>query len=251
MRKSRFHILKTISILTAVLAVAALSMSGCDRASTNSSSDDRVKVLEAEIERLKTAPPPPPLPTGELTRELAAALLNKHLATRQVYHLAFKKGARDLAVRDGLVAQVSNYEPIYRFTQKGATLAQGLVNEGTQVSSYADAGFQLNSPIVEKVNRITGIALDAFPNFCKVHYETDYVFPRASHVDSSERVILQKSFAEKLRGTFAEKGGQVKSPDAIPTEALNPLTKYVYSGQQAEIRFQKFDDGWRVMSNEQ
>lgn len=68
-------ILKTISIPKISITVAALLMSGCDKSSTTSSSDDRVKVLEAEIERLKAAPPP--LPTGALTNANAEIAIKK------------------------------------------------------------------------------------------------------------------------------------------------------------------------------
>ena len=199
-----------ISITTALVTVIALIMPACDQASTSSQPVDRVKALEAEIERLKAAKPAAPKPIGELNREFAAALLNKHLATPHVSELAFNKGGLDKAKRDGIVTEAGGFPPGFRFTEKGIAMAHGLVNAQTRVKlapfGMEDPKFPLSSQVAEHVAEVTGIALAPVPNICEAEYVTQYLLPAGAA----------------------------------------PLTQYIYSGQRTKSTFQKYDDGWRV-----
>lgn len=69
--------------------------------------------------------------------------------------------------------------------------------------------FRLTSPITERVREVTGIGLGAHANICAVEYITEYI---------------------------------------LPTE-LHPLTNYVYTRRRATTTFQRYDDGWRVASD--
>ena len=205
--------MKHIIIPTTFIAAIALLMPACDKAPTaptTSQPDDRVKALEAEITRLKAAKPTTPKPVGELTRELATALLNKHLAEPHISQIAFKQGGLEKAKQDGLLSETGGFPPGFRFTDKGIAMAHGLANANSRVElapfGMEQPKFNLASPVGERVTEITGIALAPVPNICEADYTTDYLIPDAA-------------------------------------QAMYP---YIFAGQRAKATFQKYDDGWRV-----
>lgn len=130
--------MKPIIITTTLAAAIVILMPTCDKKPTTAAPEDRVKALEAEITRLKAAPPAAPKPVGELTRELAAAMLNKYLGSPHISDIQFKDGCFEQAQRDGIIVKGENFNPFYnavfRFTEKGIALANGLVQANTKVS---------------------------------------------------------------------------------------------------------------------
>lgn len=206
------HTSKTMKpIITSALVIAiVILMPACDKKPNTAEPADRVKALEDEIARLKAAPPAAPKPVGELTRELAAAMLNKELAEPHIKEIEFKEGGFEQAERDGIFVQGDNFNPyynaVYRFTGKGSALSNGLVKGDTKVSKGCISNFV--PPLAERVTTVTGIALSPYPNVCEVQYTTQYIIPAGAE----------------------------------------GMYQYIYSGSRRKAMFQKFDDGWRVVN---
>ena len=206
--------MKQINITTAFLAAISLLVPACDKAQTSSTipqPEDRVKALEAEIDRLKAAKPATAKPNGELTRELAAELLNKHLARPSVSIIQFNKTGFEQAMQDGIVGPIPNYNfhDLFRFTDKGLMMVGSLDGDENFIrrnSSDAFWWFRLKNPIKSRVQEITGIAAERMPDFFSVEYITNYLLP----------------------------------------QAMQPMERYIFLGSTAESKFRKYDDGWRV-----
>jgi hypothetical protein len=188
--------MKHLTIPIIFIAASALLMPACDKAPTTSQPDDSVKALETE-----------------LSRELATALLNKHLAEPHISKIAFKEGGLDKAKQDGLLSEQKSFPGwarVFRFTDKGIAMAHGLANANSEVGLGGPEGVEpmitLISPVGERVAELTGIALSSDPNIRVAEYVTHYLIP----------------------------------------DAAQTMYPYIYSGEKAKATFQKFDDGWRV-----
>ena len=154
-------------------------------------------------------------PKGELTRALAAQILNKYLAEPSVSEIGFRKGGIDLAIADGVMKD-NKWKPgdfpmtLYSFTDKGLRMVGGLIANGSGVGragglpGYAKLVIDLKDPIGETVDEVTGITVDGpMPT---VEFTTSYAIPAA----------------------------------------MEPMKKYLFTGAKKEVVFRKYDDGWRV-----
>jgi hypothetical protein len=149
---------------------------------------------------------------GELTRELAARILNEYLAKPSVAEIGFREGGLDSAVTDGLVKKNSWKPgqfpgPRYAFTDKGLKAASGVTLKCGNFGGLSDdtpPALLLKDPIGETVDKVTGITVeDPKPT---VEFTTSYT---------------------------------------IPAEMM-PFRKYVFTGAKRAVVFRKYDDGWRV-----
>jgi hypothetical protein len=148
---------------------------------------------------------------GELTREMAAELLNKHLAQPSISQLAFQKGGLERAARDGIVEQQGGFPPSYRFTRRGLQMFGDLVATSQNRIQLAPLGmedpkFSLAKPIGERIDEVSGVAAGPLAGMCSVEATTSYLLP------------------ESARG----------------------VTQYIYSGRKATFVLRRYDDGWRV-----
>lgn len=147
--------------------------------------------------------------TGDLTRELAADILNEHLAKPSVSQLTFNNGGIDRAKQDGVIEEQGGFPPSFRFTDKGLKMVGTII--GQNYIELAPFGmkapkFALKSGMGQRVSEVSGIAEGPTPNIKSVEYVTDYIFP----------------------------------------SEMQPITRYIFSGSKEQSAFQKYDDGWRV-----
>jgi hypothetical protein len=146
---------------TPMLLVAALSFAACSKQPHTGQAS---KPLAAK-------------PTGELTRELAAQLLNQHIATPHVWCISFKEGGLENAIRDGVVLPERDAINNYHFSDKGFALAGGFIKKTTPIRKGKDIFIQ-KTPIGERILEVTGISLPSVSNTCEAEYTTDYLFPK-------------------------------------------------------------------------
>lgn len=147
---------------------------------------------------------------GELTRPLAAELINEQLAS--VSELSFNSDSDGAgrALRDGIIQEDQYGMQGDRFTEKGFKMVSSVIAQNhIYHPAWVSANFRLKSPIAERVRDITGISAIPGTGVSSVEYVTDYL---------------------------------------IPTE-LQPMAQYLYTGSKAKATFRKYDDGWRVESN--
>ena len=148
---------------------------------------------------------------GDLTRESAGVLLNKHIGMDSTKILEFQSAEKlNAAVNDGLIARSNDclWRPNLRFTRKLelilGDMAAGPCIAETDMSSRRR--ILLKKPLQVRFNQVTGITDGPQPGSKVVEYETEYVFP----------------------------------------PKMDELKKYVYSGVRHHSTFRKYDDGWRV-----
>jgi len=202
------HALTMKHITASAILLLPIILLGCSK-SNSSASDAQIAQLKAEVAQLQSAKPPAPIPTGELTRELAAKLLNESLASPHISELGFLPNGVAKAHQDGIL---TGQYGLHIFTPKGIELFHGLVNETYRLNDFDHPerlAFQLLFPIGERVTQVTGIAQSPMPNIFEATYTTAYLLP-----------------------TGAE-----------------GMLNYVYSGQNTKGYFQKYDDGWRYDPN--
>ena len=163
--------------------------------------------------------------TGELTRPLAAEMLNEYLAKPSISTIKFLDGGFERALKDGLVEQdvipatkdadsLILVAPIaqYHFTKKGLELLGGIpapvqkhmVNFG---GGFSYMRFELAAPIGQRVDTVTGIAPSVFPNIIEVQVTMQYDLPP---------VVAQQ------------------------------MANYIELGTKQPVPFRKYDDGWRI-----
>lgn len=157
---------------------------------------------------------------GDLTRELAAEILNEYLAKPSISELEFKKGGIDRALSEGVLVKELWNDGVFqhtrcRFTDKGLKMIGSFLAPGSDkiemeafgATAFGDSSpmLHLKSPIGETVSAVTGITMDPVPT---VEFTTAY---------------------------------------ALPAE-MEPMTRYVFSGLNTRAKFRKYDDGWRVLS---
>ncbi len=148
---------------------------------------------------------------GELTRELAAELLNEHLAAHPVLWCRFKDGYFDPAIRDGVIERVWVGEG-YRFTYKGIKMVGAVIAENHMEIEFSPPlgmkplKFWLKKDFGERVQKVTGIKEGQSPGTKEVEYETEHPFP----------------------------------PE------MQSMKHYITNGQIMKSVFQKYDDGWRI-----
>jgi hypothetical protein len=146
---------------------------------------------------------------GELTRSLAAEILNEQLARPSVTELQFNDSGIERAKSDGII-QASGpgmLPDYYFFTDKGLKMVSSVISENrTHYVPFANSSFRLKSPIGERVREVTGISAIQAAGVSSVDYVTDYLFP----------------------------------------SELQPVKQYFFSGRKATATFRKYDDGWRV-----
>ncbi len=156
---------------------------------------------------------------GELTRDIAAELLNQQLATPRVTQLAFDIGGIEAAQAAGLVAPGRDFELFgaYDFDFEQTSFLHRLTGDTDQIrrpdedktGKAQTPFFYLTTPLAERVEKITGITSG----------------PIGSR-------ILQVEFISAI---------------AIPAD-MTTIRPYLYTGQRGKAAFQRYDDGWRIVS---
>jgi len=181
--------MKTSIIITIISA--ALFFTGCNKAQQQTHQEE---------------------PKGELTRELAAKLLNTFLAQPSISTIEFSDSGFQKAEQDMLITNISPFWS--KITDKGMPVFGSLLPEDDSASAIPSRNFdsgshvlRLKSKLAEKVTSIDGIA-DAENGRKLVEFTTDYLFPANT-----------------------------------PSE----ITQYVYSGRKAKAVFVLYDDGWRII----
>jgi len=160
--------------------------------------------------------------SGELTRALAAELLNKRLASPSISAIGFQNDGLTRAVNDGVLAKEDWNDGVfthtrYRFTEKGLKMVGGFLADGAdkiESGAYGATAFGNTAPVLhlkvsvgETVSAVTGIA--KYPNsttYAGVTFTTAYT---------------------------------------IPTE-MSAMRAYIFTGRTTTALFTKYDDGWRV-----
>lgn len=148
---------------------------------------------------------------GDLTRESAAVLLNKHLPMDQIKYLEFR-GNEGLAAaqKDGLLSNTHEclWFPNLRFTRK-LELILGDMAQGqcvTETDMGRNRRILLRKSLQVRFKQVTGITDGPQPGSKVVEYETEYIFP----------------------------------------PRMDELKPYVFLGMRHESTFKKYDDGWRT-----
>ncbi len=156
---------------------------------------------------------------GELTREIAAQLLNEQLATPHVTQLAFEFGAVERAEKDGWIAPGRDFELFgtYNFDFEKTAFLHRLISDTDQVRRPEDDKtgkaqtpfFQLTTPLTERVEKITGITAGPLGSrILQVEYISAFSFPKD----------------------------------------MQAILPYIFTGQRGKAAFQRYDDGWRIVN---
>jgi hypothetical protein len=156
---------------------------------------------------------------GELTREIAAELLNQQLAAPHVRQLAFEIGGIERAVADGWVSPGKDFELFgtYNFDFERTAFLHRLTGDTDQVRRPEDdkSGsaktpfFEVTTPLPERVEKVTGITAGPLGGrILQVEYISVFSFPRD----------------------------------------MLAIVPYLYTGQCGKAALQRYDDGWRMVS---
>lgn len=147
-------------------------------------------------------------PNGELTRDLAAKLIDAYPAS--VPSFAFKKDGIKAAIKDGLMQEKGGFGSIqdYFFTQRGLAIMGAFIKENVIYPHAAGSNPEvlLKTPIAVKVTEVTGIALGGDPNVRKADYVATYLWP----------------------------------------EQMSAIVTYGFGRENASATFRRYDDGWRI-----
>jgi hypothetical protein len=155
---------------------------------------------------------------GDLTRDIAAELLNKELTTPHVTQIAFDVGGIERAQADGLVSEAPDFELFgaYNFAFDRMSFLHRLAMANEQVHKPEDDKtgkaktpyFEITTPLPERVEKVTGITSGPLGSRILVaEYTTAILFP--------------------------------------PDMAI--LMPYLFTGQRGKAAFQRYDDGWRIV----
>jgi len=157
--------------------------------------------------------------SGDLTREIAAELLNQQLATPRVTQLAFDIDGIERAKAAGLVMEGRDFQLFgtYDFEYEGIDFLHRLPGEYDQIHKPEDdkAGkaktpfFELTTPLAERVEKVTGITAGPLGSRILIaEYVSAYQFPKD----------------------------------------MQAIVPYLYTGQRNKASFLRYDDGWRIVS---
>lgn len=200
------------------LIVPMLAITGCEKKTATEVPHDK---LAAEViqDKLK----------GALTRELAAEILNKHLSTQFISRLKFiEDDAPSAKQDDGYKAWIQVFgghtDGLYRAKQDGIVeqtpaltelrfTEKGLKLVGNfikknELGLFFGFDIFLKNPIGQRVDQVTGITEGGHPSTKVVEYVTEYLIP--------------------------------------PT--MRTMKQYVFGGSKETAAFQKYDDGWRLLT---
>jgi len=158
--------------------------------------------------------------SGDLTREIAAELLNQQLAAPRVTQLAFEMGGIERAVAAGLVMKGRDFELFgtYDFEVEGIDFLHRLPGEYDQIRRPEDDKngkaktpfFELTTPLAERVEKVTGITAGPLGSRVLIaEYISAYQFPKD----------------------------------------MQAIVPYLYTGQRSKASFQRYDDGWRIVGD--
>ena len=155
---------------------------------------------------------------GELTRDIAAELLNQQLASPHVTQIAFEIGGVEAAQAAGLIAPGRDFELFgaYDFEFEQTSFLHRLTGDTDQIRRADEDKpgkaqtpfFYLTTPLPARVEKITGITSG----------------PLGSRVLQVEYI----------------------SAFAIPAD-MTAIRPYIYTGQRGKASFQRYDDGWRII----
>ena len=156
--------------------------------------------------------------TGDLTREIAAQLLNQQLAVPRVRQIAFAEDGIERAKADGLLTEAPDFELFgaydFAFERIGFLHRLAMANEQVHRAEDDKSGriktpyFELTTPLPERVEKITGITAG----------------PLGSR-------MLIAEYATAI---------------AFPSD-LAAVLPYVLPGRRDKAAFQRYDDGWRIV----
>jgi hypothetical protein len=155
---------------------------------------------------------------GELTREIAAELLNQQLAAPRITQLTFERDGIERAKADGLIREGRDFELFgsHDFEQDRTSFLHRLSGETDQIRRPEDdkSGtaqtpfFELTTPLPARVEKMTGITSGPLGSrILQAEYISAYVFPRD----------------------------------------MQAILPYIYTGQRNKAAFQRYDDGWRIV----
>ncbi len=126
---------------------------------------------------------------GELTREIAAELLNLQLATPRVMQIAFEIGGAEKAQEAGLIQPGRDFELFgtYDFDEEKTAFLHRLTSTSDQVRRPEDDRtgqartpfFQLSTPLPERIEKVTGITSGPLGSrVLQVEYISRFIFPQ-------------------------------------------------------------------------
>lgn len=150
-------------------------------------------------------------PTGALTRELAAEILNRSRAVPQITLLEFRPGEFERALDDGIVHKHFEHPvfPQWSFTPRGLEMVRSHLAENLIMTPLGGGGkrFKFSRGLIQRVTKVTGITDGPMSGTKIVEYDATYVFP------------------DEMQG----------------------LRNYIYNAsRENRAILQKYDDGWRV-----
>ena len=146
---------------------------------------------------------------GELTRELAAELLNERFAQKAppIDQLDFQENGYDKAKRDGIITRGRGMDIGVYFTERGRKMLDGVGNPDGSLINPSNISFRGSLRINERVREVTGIAAEPMSGGMSVEFTTEYILP----------------------------------------QPMQPMSAYIVCGRKAQTEFKKYDDGWRVL----
>lgn len=150
-------------------------------------------------------------PNGELTRDLAAKLINAYPAS--VERFAFREDGVKAALRNGVIIEKGGFGsyPTFFFSPGALTSIGAYIQENyiaPRSEKEKTPGVRLKTPVTVKVREVTGIALGSDPNVRIAEYTASYLWP----------------------------------------EPMTVMVMYGYGSENAKATFRRYDDGWRVVS---
>jgi len=155
---------------------------------------------------------------GDLTRDIAAELLNQALAAPRVTQITFEIGGIDRAKADGLITEAEDFQLFgaydFVFERIGFLHRLAMANEQVHAPGDDKSGkartpwFEITTPLAARVEKVTGITAGPLGSrILQAEYTTAITFP----------------------------------PDMLS------IVPYLYTGQRSKASFQRYDDGWRLL----
>ena len=157
---------------------------------------------------------------GDLTRDIAAELLDRQLVTPRITQVGFAADGVARALADGLVVEAQDFELFgaydFVFDRIGFLHRLAMSNEQIHKADDDKSGqmstpyFDITTPLPERVDKVTGITAGPLGSrILLVEYTTAIAFP----------------------------------PD------MHTIAPYLYTGRSAKASFQRYDDGWRLIGD--
>ena len=155
---------------------------------------------------------------GDLTREIAATLLNQQLVTPRVKQIAFAEDGIERAKAEGLITEAQDFELFgaydFAFERVGFLHRLAMANEQIHRAEDDKSGrvttpyFEITTPLPERVEKISGITSGPLGSRLLIaEYSTAIAFP----------------------------------PD------MATVVPYLLPGRRDKAAFQRYDDGWRIV----